>query len=45
MDKIAQNREFFKADFEILKQIKTDKQKAIPAPLFPKRNTVIQLLI
>ena len=36
MDKIAQNREFFKADFEILKQIKTDKQKGIPAPSFQK---------
>lgn len=36
MDKISQNREFFKADFEILKQIKTDKQKGIPAPSFQK---------
>lgn len=37
MDKISQNREFFKADFEILKQIKTDKQKGIPAPSFQKK--------
>lgn len=36
MDKISQNREFFKADFEILKQIKTDKQKGIPVPSFQK---------
>ncbi|CEN86929.1 SagB/ThcOx family dehydrogenase [Paraclostridium sordellii] len=36
MDKFSQNREFFKADFEILKQIKTDKQKGIPAPSFQK---------
>lgn len=47
MDKIAQNREFFKADFEILKQIKTDKQKGIPAPSFQKEydsnSTLIEL--
>mgnify|MGYP006325129387 FL=1 len=36
MDKIKQNREFFKADFEILKNIKTDKQKGILAPSFQK---------
>lgn len=36
MDKIKQNREFFKADFEILKHIKTDKQKGILAPSFQK---------
>jgi SagB-type dehydrogenase family enzyme len=36
MDKIKQNREFFKADFETLKNIKTDKQKGILAPSFQK---------
>ncbi|MDK2585346.1 SagB/ThcOx family dehydrogenase [Romboutsia sedimentorum] len=36
MDKISQNRDFFKADFEILKQIKTDKQKGLPAPPLQK---------
>ncbi len=43
MDKIKQNREFFKADFEILKHIKTDKQKGILAPSFQKN--MIQILI
>lgn len=36
MDKIKQNRAFFKADFEILKHIKTDKQKGIEAPPIQK---------
>lgn len=36
MNKIKQNREFFKADFEILKHIKADKQKGIEDPSFQK---------
>lgn len=45
MDKIKNNRGFFKADFEILKQIKTDKQKGIlPLPFQKEYDTNSDLI-